>query len=67
MALLCNNRPVISHHAALDFASKLSENRPLCEVPISLSFRSYRCSPVSCAVTNNSGTCVKRPLSTEAV
>ena len=29
--------------------------------------RSYRGFPVQCAVTNNSGTCIKRPLSTKTV
>jgi len=27
--------------------------------------RSYRGFPVQCAVTNNSGTCLKRPLATQ--
>jgi hypothetical protein len=29
------------------------------------SLRSYRGFPVQCAVTNNSGTCIKQPLSTQ--
>lgn len=63
---MCNNHPVIARQAALDLASKLSQNTPPCEVPMSLSFRSYRGFPVECAATNNFGICVKRPLSTQS-
>ena len=37
-----NDCPVIAREAALDLASKLSQNTPPCEVSMSLSFRSYR-------------------------
>ena len=65
--LVGSNRPVVAQEVALDLASKLSWNTPPWEVRMSFSVRSYRCFPVSCAVTNNSDTCVTRPLSTEAV